>query len=186
MKPYTTIESLSNGVRYLPAQLNGIRRSELGGTFQGRRLLACSVPQVHDEGKAWQVILDFDCDLSIELTSSSTVAQGWEEFGTINVEVLDTPADQLGCSLYSLDIPNGLNVARVDIVRWRGAGLVVDSGISFHFTDGRKLSVVASDSPGALLLALPGAPAPVSWQFPSDEYRLEPMDGVYAEPNGLE
>lgn len=88
MKPYTTIEQISDGVRYLPLQLQGAELDGLAALLRGHRLLACRIPKMQTARSAWQVILDFDSDMSLELTFSSSVAQGWDEFGTINVEVL--------------------------------------------------------------------------------------------------
>jgi hypothetical protein len=92
MKPYTTIEQVSDGVRYLPLQLQCAELDGLAALLRGHRLLACRIPEMQTARSAWQVILDFDPDMSLELTSSSTVAQGWDEFGTINVEVLSRGA----------------------------------------------------------------------------------------------
>ncbi|WP_353098633.1 hypothetical protein [Stenotrophomonas lactitubi] len=170
MKPCTTTEQLSDGVRYLRLQLQGAELGTLAAGLRGRRLLACRIPKMQAARSAWQVILDFDPDMSLELTSSSTVAQGWDEFGTINVEVLSRGAIESTCELDNLELPEDLDVVRAEIVRWQGGGLIVDSGIRFHFADGRTLSAVALDVPGALLLTMPGEVAPAFWQFPAGEY----------------
>ncbi|MBJ7515208.1 MAG: hypothetical protein JHC82_02810 [Stenotrophomonas sp.] len=170
MKPYTTIEQLSDGARYLPLQLQGVQLVGLGALLRGHRLLACRIPQMQTASSAWQVILRFDSDMSFELTSSSTVAQGWDELGTINVEVLSGCAVESTCEWSNLELPDDLEVVRAEIVRWQGNGLIVDSGIRLHFADGRTFSAVALDVPGALLLTMPGEVAPASWQFPAAEY----------------
>ncbi|KRG48680.1 hypothetical protein [Stenotrophomonas beteli] len=170
MKPYTTIEQLSDGVRYLPLQLKGVHLDTLAALVQGRRLLECRVPRMQAARSASQVILRFDQGTSLELTSSSTVAQGWEEFGTINVEVASGAAVGLECEWHSLELSEGREVVQVEIVRWQGAGLIVDSGIRLRFADGRFFWAVAFDLPGTLLLTMPGEPSPDYWQFPADEY----------------
>lgn len=170
MKPYTTIEPLSDGVRYLPLQLQGAKLEGLAALLRGHRLLACRIPKMQTARSAWQVILDFDPDISLELTSSSTVPQGWDEFGTINVEVLSRRAVESTSGWGNLDLPEVLDVVRIEIVRWHGDGLIVDSGIRLHFADGRTFSAVALDVPGALLLTMPGDVAPAFWQFPAGEY----------------
>lgn len=170
MKPYTTIEQISDGVRYLPLQLQGAELDGLAALLRGHRLLACRIPKMQTARSAWQVILDFDPDMSFELTSSSTVAQGWDEFGTINVEVLSRRAVESTSEWGNLDLQEDLDVVRVEIVRWQGDGVIVDSGIRLHFADGQTFSAVASEMPGALLLTMPGEVAPALWQFPAGEY----------------
>lgn len=170
MKPYTTIDVLPGGTRYLPMQWDGARPSEVAQLLQGRRLLCCRVPSTQTASLAWQVVLSFDSNVFLELTSSSTVVQGWDEFGTINVEILSGVLVESKCEWVNLELSEALDVTCVEVVRWQGAGLIVDSGIRLHFSDGRILSVVAVDVPGALLLTLPGDVAPCSWQFPADEY----------------
>lgn len=170
MKPHTTIEQRPDGGHYLPMQLQGAELRKLAALLRGRRLLACKAPKMQTARSAWQVILIFDPDMSLELTSSSTVAQGWDEFGTINVEVLAGVAVESMCEWENLQFPEGLAVVRAEIVRWQGEGLIVDSGIRLHFSDGRTFSAVALDVPGALLLTMPGEVAPPSWQFPAREY----------------
>lgn len=170
MKPYTTIEQLSGGMRYLPLQLKGVQLDALPALILGRRLLECRIPQMQAARSASQVILNFDPDMTLELTSSSTVAQGWDEFGTINVEVLPEAAVESTCEWSDLELPEDLDVVRTEIVRWQGDGLIVDSGIRLHFGNGRTFSAVALDVPGALLLTMPGENAPDSWQFPASEY----------------
>ncbi len=170
MKPYTTIEQISDGMRYLPLQLKGVQLDALPALIRGRRLLACRIPQVQAARSASQVILNFDPDISLELTSSSTVAQGWDEFGTINVELLPDAAVESTCEWSDLELTEDLAVVRTEIVRWQGDGLIVDSGISLHFGNGRTFSAVALNVPAALLLTMPGENAPDAWQFPADEY----------------
>ncbi|MCS4280733.1 hypothetical protein [Stenotrophomonas rhizophila] len=75
--------------------------------------------------------------MSLELTSASAVAQGWDEFGTINVEVLSRDAVESTCGWDSLELPEDLHVVRIEIVRWQSDGLIVDFGIRSHFADGR-------------------------------------------------
>lgn len=75
-----------------------------------------------------------------------------------------------------LELPDELYVARTEIVRWLGAGLIVDAGIRLHFSDGRLLSVVAVDIPGAMCLTLPGHTEPQSWQFPANQYACVAVD----------
>lgn len=176
MKPYVTIEQRPDGQLYLPLQLQGVERGRLAALLRGRRLLACKLPKMQTAGSAWQVILIFDADMSFELTSSSTVAQGWDEFGTINVEVLAEVADESMCEWENLQIAEDLVVVRAEIVRWQGTGLIVDSGIRFHFADNRTFSVVACDVPGALLLTMPGEVAPPFWQFSASEYTSVVID----------
>jgi hypothetical protein len=170
MKPYTTIEQLSDGVRYLPLQLEGVHLDKLAALVQGRRLLECRIPRMQKARSASQVILKFEQGMSLELTSSSTVAQGWDEFGTINVEATSGASVGLGCEWCCLELSEDREVVRVEIVRWQGGGLIVDSGIRLHFADGRFLWAVAIDLPGALLLTMPGEPSPDYWQFPANEY----------------
>ncbi len=178
MKPYTTIDVLPGGTRYLPMQWDGARPSEVAQLLQGRRLLSCRVPSTQSASLAWQVILNFDSNVSLELTSSSTVVQGWDEFGTINVEILSSALVESKCEWVNLELSEALDVTCVEVVRWQGAGLIVDSGIRLHFSDDRILSVVAMDVPGALLLTLPGDAAPCSWQFPADEYVFVSIEGA--------
>lgn len=121
---------------------------------------------------AWQVILKFHSDISLELTSSSTVVQGWNELGTINIEVVPWRVVESTCEWGNLELPDDLDVVRAEIVRWQGDGLIVDSGIRLHFADGSGFSAVAADVPGALLLTMPGEVAPAFWQFPAGEYSL--------------
>jgi len=170
MKPYTAIEQLFDAVRYLPLQLQGAELDRLAALLRWHRLLACRIPKMQTARSAWQVILDFDPDMSLELTSSSTVAQGWDEFGTINVEVLSRRAVESTSEWGNLDLQEDLDVVRIEIVRWQGDGLIVDSGIRLHFADGQTFSAVASEMPGALLLTMPGEVAPALWQFPAGEY----------------
>lgn len=170
MKPYTTIEVLPDGTRYLPMQWNGAKPSEVAQLLQGRRLLACRFPATQTANLAWQVVFSFDSNVSLEVTSSSTVVQGWDEFGTINVEILSSALTESACEWVTLELSEALDVTSVEVVRWQGAGLLVDSGIRLHFSDDRILSVVAVDVPGALLLTLPGDVAPWSWQFPANDY----------------
>jgi hypothetical protein len=68
------------------------------------------------------------------------------------------------------DLQENLDVVRIEIVRWQGDGLIIDSGIRLHFADGQTFSVVASEMPGALLLTMPGEVAPALWQFPAVQY----------------
>lgn len=170
MKPYTTIEVLPDGTRYLPMQWNGAEPSEVAQLLQGRRLLACRFPSTQTANLAWQVVLSFDSNVSLEVTSSSTVVQGWDEFGTINIEILSGALTESECEWVNLELSEALDVTCVEVVRWQGAGLIVDSGIRLRFSDDRILSVVAVDVPGALLLTLPGDVAPCSWQFPANDY----------------
>jgi len=170
MKSYTTIEQISDGVRYLPLQLQGAELDGLAALLRGHRLLACRIPKMQTARSAWQVILDFDPDMSLELTSSSAVAQGWDEFGTINVEVLSRRVVESTSEWGNLDLQEDLDVVRVEIVRWQGDRLIVDFGIRLHFADGQTFSAVASEMPGALLLTMPGEVAPALWQFPAGEY----------------
>ncbi|WP_312236041.1 hypothetical protein [Stenotrophomonas sp.] len=176
MKPYSAIEVLPDGVRYLPIQLEGAEPGELTELLRGRQLLACRVPTTQTASLAWQVILSFDSNVSLELTCSSTVVQGWDEFGTINVEFLAGAAAESTCEWANLEVPEGLYVEYAAIVRWQGAGLIVDSGIRLHLSDGRLLSVVVVDAPGSLLLTMPGDAAPHSWQFPATEYVSVPIE----------
>ncbi|CAH0063520.1 conserved protein of unknown function [Stenotrophomonas maltophilia] len=170
MKPYTTIEQISDGVRYLPLQLQGAELDGLAALLRGHRLLACRIPKMQTARSAWQVILDFDSDMSLELTFSSSVAQGWDEFGTINVEVLSRGGVESTSEWGNLDLQEDLNVVRIENVRWQGDGLIVDSSIRLHFADGQIFSAMASEMPGALLLTMPGEVAPAFWQFPAGDY----------------
>ncbi|WP_312252892.1 hypothetical protein [Stenotrophomonas sp.] len=176
MKPYTTIKVLPEGVRYLSMQLAGTEPMELTGLLHGRQLLACWIPVSQTAGAAWLVIWKFDHDVQIELTCSSTSIESWKEFGTVNVEVVESHVAG-PCREYAmLELPDELYVARTEIVRWLGAGLIVDAGIRLHFSDGRLLSVVAVDIPGAMCLTLPGHTEPQSWQFPANQYACVAVD----------
>lgn len=170
MKPHTTIELLADGTRYLPIQWEGAKPVEVAKLLRARKLLACRIPATQTAELTWQVLLKFDADLSIELTSSSTLVKEWDEFGTINVDILSSAMTESTNDWVDLELSEALDVICVEVVRWKSAGLLVDSGIRLHFSAGRILSVVAVDVPGALLLTLPGDIAPCSWQFPEDEY----------------
>ena len=180
MKPYTTIEQHSDGLHYLQVQLHGVELEALATLLRGRSLLTCSVPKAHAGGPVWSVSLTFDGDLRLELTSSSTVVQGWSEYGTINIEALRGPFDQAICELQNWTFEDRLTVAKVEIACWRGDGLVVPAGIRLHFSSGSVLSVVAWDVPGAMRLTLPDEAAPLCWQFPIDEYFFEVVPVVPA------
>lgn len=176
MKPYTSINVLPEGVRYLPMQLAGAEPGKLTGLLHGRQLLACWIPVSQTAGVAWLVILKFDHDVRIELTCSSTSIESWEEFGTVNVEVIEGRVAEPSCEHVMLELPDKLYVARTEIVRWLGAGLIADAGIRLHFSDGRMLSAVAVDIPGAMCLTLPGHTEPQSWQFPAKQYVCVAVD----------
>lgn len=173
MKPYTTIEQHSDGLRYLQMQLHGVALEGLATLLHGRQLLTCSVPTAQEGGPVWHVSLTFDGGLCLELTSSSTVARGWDEYGTINIEVLGEPLAQAACEVRNWSFEDGLTVAKVEIVCWRGDGLVVPAGIRLHFSGGPVLSVVAWELPGAMRLTLPGQAPPRCWQFPAEEYSFD-------------
>lgn len=81
MNPYSAIEVLPDGVRYLPIQLEGAEPGELAEMLRGRQLLACKVPTTQTASLACQVILNFDSNVSLELTCSSTVVQGGMSLG---------------------------------------------------------------------------------------------------------
>ncbi|WP_314101476.1 hypothetical protein [uncultured Stenotrophomonas sp.] len=170
MKPYSTIEIAKDGTRYLPMQIRGAQPGGLAALLKGRRLLACKVPERQKGRLVWQVTLSFTSDLTLELTSSSTAAQDWDEFGTINVDVLTGVVPTSVNDLIDLELPEGLEVVRIEVIRWQGDGLTVDSGIRLHFSGGQAFSVVAFDLPGQLLLTMPGEAPPPSWQFPVQEY----------------
>ena len=176
MKPYTTIQVLPERVRYLPMQLAGAEPVELSGLLHGRHLLACWIPVSQTADAAWLVILKFDHDVGIELTCSSTSIESWEEFGTVNVEVTKGCVAEAGREHAMLELPDKLHVARTEVVRWLSAGLIVDAGIRLHFSDGRMLSAVAVDIPGAMCLTLPGHTEPQSWQFPANQYACVAVD----------
>jgi len=72
MKPYITSEQRPDGGRYLPLQLQRAQLRKLAALLRGRRLLACKFPKMQTARSAWQVILIFDPDMSLELTSFST------------------------------------------------------------------------------------------------------------------
>lgn len=170
MKSYTTLNVLPDDVRYLPMQLAGAEPGELADLLQGRPLLGYSIPAAQEAAVAWQVILKFSSDVSIEITCSNTVVERWEAFGSVNVEVLACATADLACASAIHELPKGLCVARTEIVRWKSAGLIVDAGIRLQLSDGRTLTAVALDAPGAVCLTLPGDTDPQSWQFPAHEY----------------
>lgn len=118
MEPYTAIEVHLDGTRYLPMQWDGVKPGELAQLLRGRRLLACRIPSAQTASLAWQVVLNFDFNVSLELTSSSTLVQGWGEFGTINVEVLSGALSESTCDWFNLEISEELDVACVEVVRW--------------------------------------------------------------------
>ncbi len=177
MKPYTTIDRLPDGIIYLPMQLAGISRGEISSIVNGRRLLNCSIPPGQTEQQAWCVLLDFDESISIELASSSTGVRSWDEFGTINIRSVDRQSDCTSCHWIDLELPDGLVTDRIDVICWSGQGLIVDAGIEVRLTNGQSLSIVAIDIPGALSIAMPGAPVRGDWQFPQSEYSTLNLQG---------
>jgi len=88
MKPYITSEQRPDGGRYLPLQLQRAQLRKLAALLRGRRLLACKFPKMQTARSAWQVILIFDPDMSLELTSFSTGFSDRRRRGAVP----DTPA----------------------------------------------------------------------------------------------
>lgn len=168
MKPFTTIESLADGSLYLPAQLEGLDSFDSLDLLRGAEVTRCCIPAAQRSDLAWSVCLEFSSGYSLEITSSSTLVRGWDEYGTINLALAASAVndvDQVGPSELV-----GFVVGQIRILRWQSNGILVDAGIEFRSKHGGEVfSAVAVDIPGAFSMSLPGD-APKNWQFPADEY----------------
>jgi len=168
MKPFTTIDSLADGSLYLPAQLKGLDSFDQLDLLRGAEVTRCCIPAAQRSDLAWWACLEFSPGYSLEITSSSTLVRGWDEYGTINLSLAPcavSDGDQVGLAELV-----GFVVGQISILRWRRDGILVDAGIEFRSKDGGEVfSAVAVDIPGAFSMSFPGAP-PKNRQFPADEY----------------
>lgn len=172
MKSYATIEVSPDGKWHLPIQLEGAGLGQLHSLLEWRRLEKCRIPKGQAPTMAWRVLLELEGDVHVELSSSSTVVNGWTEYGTVNIAVLQKELQGLDCEWIDLCLPSTFVVGAVAIIRWTGDGLTVDSGLRLESVDGSVLTVVSVDVPGAMRITMPGQVLPVEWQFPVSDYSL--------------
>lgn len=168
MKPFTTIDSLADGSIYLPAQLGGADSFVQLDLLRGAEVMRCCIPATQCSDLAWWACLEFSSGYSLEITSSSTLVRGWDEYGTINLALAPSAVsdgNQVGLSELV-----GFVVGQISILRWQPDGILVDAGIEFRSKDGGEVfSAAAVDIPGAFSMSFPRG-APKNWQFPADEY----------------
>jgi len=167
MKPFATINSLADGSLCLPAQLEGLDSFDQLDLLRGAEVTRCCIPVAQRSDLAWSACLESSFGYLLEITSSSTLVRGWDQYGKINLALAPSAVsdgDQVGLSELV-----GFVIGQIRILRWQSNGILVDAGIEFRSQDGGEVfSAVAVDIPGAFSMSFPSG-APKNWQFPADE-----------------
>nr|TKK08841.1 hypothetical protein SrhCFBP13529_01070 [Stenotrophomonas rhizophila] len=168
MKPFTTTEILADGRRHLPAQFEGLDRTGLLHVLKHAEIRTCRIPAGQQRDRVWSACLALASGDSLEITASSTLLQGWDEIGTINLALKQAFVDH--GALIELPGFAGFVIDRVSIVQWHGEGAIADAGLAFHASDGHSFSAVSIDLPGAFRITGPGDQESAAWQFPESQY----------------
>jgi hypothetical protein len=157
-------------------QIEGARRERLASLVTGEQILFVSIPADQSMGQAWFTFAELASGTAVAFTASSTDGDGWEEYGTMNVELLaSSPHLAKGTVEAELDgfVVQSVFVLVVDDAQWQ-----IEAGLAILAEDGRELIFVAGEIPGAFSMMMPNGQGELRPQFPWHNYRRTVIDGA--------
>lgn len=178
MKHFTMKVPAADGRMRLVIQLDGIERSMFSTALEGQQLQSVSVPASKTLGKTWFARLTFVGGSHLEVSGSSTEAGNWEEYGSVNITLLNAPcADDTEMVSHQL---RDFHIRLVHVLEVEEDEYIIEAGLSFEAGDGREILIVGGGIPGALSLRLPDGDGALAPQFPWSQYRRRPVARIDA------
>ncbi|WP_156957932.1 hypothetical protein [Paracidovorax oryzae] len=148
MKPYIT-DSMKNGKYILPIQYGG-RDKDFVGSLSGGHIKAYGLPNKQSLTMAWEFFLSFGNGSVLKFSSACTNVGGWEELGSINLEIYDIESiEDFSDILVWHDIEDFL-VKKIGIICYEDAKIYSECGIFFENGKNENLIVCTGISPGSV------------------------------------
>jgi hypothetical protein len=176
MKHFTTSVPIDAGRVRLPMQIEGVRREALISSLAGDEILCVSVPENNSLEQSWFASAALKSDRRIDISGSSSDVGNWEEYGTINLELLRSP---LEIEMRTIDVAlEAFFIQSAFVLVVDESDHQIEAGIVISAEDGREIFVVAGDIPGAFSLRMPDGQGDLRPQFPWQDYRRILIDAA--------
>lgn len=173
MKPFTTTESLPGGKTRFLANFEGAPRVRFTAMLSGESVVAYCVPSGQSLEGAWFLQLFLGSEFVVEITASSTRAENWQEFGTVNVVVMEQGRQT------QLDGPKvevmPFQIEDVTLLLYEDENHLVESGLALRGRQLEDVLIVAGEYPGSITVKAPFAGSGFEPQFPIASYKFLPL-----------
>lgn len=167
MKPFITPDISATGQKVLRFQCEGIASKDIWKSRQGLSVVAYAMPLGQSLQAAWIFQLIFDDGSLLEFSSACTQVIGWQEVGSLNIQLIRHPSNEQsdkGSDLLKTDVPNFRLNSLAKLV-------YVDNDVSSECAlvlcgvSGEEIVVSAGISPGSVSIAAPFSETSFEPQF---------------------
>jgi hypothetical protein len=136
--------------------------------LEGDVLKAICIPAGQSWACPYFIQLALGSGLIVEITSSSTCVEGWDEFGTVNVTLANS-------ALVAGTVPVDLSIKHVGVLLFANESVVVESGLTLESENGAEIVIAAGQLPGSMSLKAAFQECKFEPQFPESAYDRTPL-----------
>lgn len=169
MKPFIT-NALQAGKYILPFQVEGLRNGDLNSIFHQSCILFYGLPPQHSFRAAWLFRIVLDRGWIVDFSSASTSVGGWQEVGSLNIELSVSPSSKKDAEFIISDVQN-FTIVKCERLTYTEPDIYAECGIVFTSQTGSELLMAAGTSPGSVSIRAPFSSDQFAPEFEMDKYQ---------------
>ncbi len=175
MKPFITLDISATGQKVLRLQCENIETENISKYVQDLSVVAYSMPTGHSFQAAWIFRLIFSNGASLEFSSACTMVVGWQEAGSLNIQLIDQEANEklaIDAVLVRVEIPPFRVTSLVKLV-YEDKNFRSECGIAIGGGNEEEIVVATGISPGSVSISVPFSTSPFEPEFSVSECSRE-------------
>lgn len=172
MKPFITPDISANGQKVLRLQCESIEPENIPKYAQDLSVVAYSMPTGHSFQAAWIFRLIFSNGSSLEFSSACTMVVGWQEVGSLNIQLINQAKPDIDAVLVRFEVPPFRVTSLVKLV-YEDNNFRSECGIAIGGENGDEIVVATGVSPGSVSIAAPFSTSAFDPEFSVSECSRE-------------
>jgi hypothetical protein len=154
MKPFITPEISATEQKVLRFQCENITSENIPNYLQDLSVVAYAMPAGHSFQAAWIFRLIFSDDSSLEFSSACTMVVGWQEVGSLNVQLINPVKMDADTVLVRVEVPP-IRVMSLIKLLYENKNFRSECGIVIVGENEEEIVVATGISPGSVSIAAP-------------------------------
>ncbi|WP_353393388.1 hypothetical protein [Hydrogenophaga sp. 5NK40-0174] len=172
MKPFIIPDISTTGQKVFRLQCENIEPEKMPKYVQDLSVVAYSMPVGHSFQAAWIFRLIFSNGSSLEFSSACTMVDGWQEVGSLNIQLINQSKSDIDSVLVRVEVPPFRVTTLVKLV-YEDNSFRSECGIAVGGENEEEIVVATGVSPGSVSIAAPFSTSPFEPEFPVSECSRE-------------
>lgn len=168
MKPFIIPDILPDGKKVLHFQCENANAENVKNILQGLSIVAYSMPVGHSLQAAWNFRLILSNGYSLEFSSACTVVVGWQEVGSLNIQLINEANPGIDSVFVRVEVPPFRIKSLVKLV-YEDQNFRSECGIAIEGDNEEEIVIAAGNSPGSVSIAAPFSVSPFEPEFSVSE-----------------